>query len=287
MKSSTGQHAPSHKFELGRTVIRHEQRIALERIHREVAQQWTRSMTDYLPRGSALEFDDIKLLPLAAVQIDGSSRAQAMMFMFGSRSVAGFLALSGELASFLVAQRLGLKPTQAEDAVPFTRIETAIARETIRTMLARLDEEYRSAGLGNLVGIRECESLADGLGYAPEENLALLRFHLTDQPELHLAVGFASSIIAALSHDGTVHIETHGGREAIANVVARLPIEVDVVLGSWRVPIRELQQLRPGDRVVLPDGQEAWFAARGIRIGRAKVEVTGNRAHLEVVRSVR
>jgi hypothetical protein len=285
MNSSTTQHTSSHKYELGRTVIRRDQRIALERIHRAVAQLWTNFMADYLPHGSALEFEDIKLAPLAGAQIGDSARAQAMMFTFASRSTAGLLAMSGELASFLVSQRLGLKSTHGD--APSTRIEAAIVRETIRAMLARLANEYASVGLGNLVGIRECESLTDSLGYAPEENLVLISFHLTDRPQLRLIVGFGSSVAAALSHDGTTYKEVPGGREAIASAVARLPIEVDVVLGSWQVPIRDLLRLRVGDRVVLPDGQESWFAAGGVRIGRANVEVTGNRARLEIIRSVR
>jgi flagellar motor switch protein FliM len=287
MKSSAAPHTSSHKYELGRTVIRREQRTALERIHRSVAQQWTNSMTVYLPRGATLEFEDIKLAPLAGARIDDGSRAQAMMFTFASRSVTGFLAMSGALASFLVTQRLGLKLTRSDGDVPFTRIEAAIARETIRAMLAQLADEYGSAGLGKLIDIRECENLADSLGYGAEENLVLISFNLADHPELRLLVGFDSSVTAPLSHDGTTYKEGQGGREAIASAVARLPIEVDVVLGSWQVPLSELMRLRAGDRVVLPDGQEAWFAARGVRIGRANVEVTGNRARLEIIRSVR
>jgi flagellar motor switch protein FliM len=286
MKSPTPQQPPSHKYELGRTVIRRDQRMELERIHRALAQLWTKSMADYLPRGSAFEFEDIKLTPLASAQIDDSPRAQAITFTFASHAVAGFLALSGDLASFLVCQRLGLMPGEIDAKVPFTRIETAIARETIRAMLPRLADEYGTAGLGNLTGIRECESLADSLGYAPEEHLVLVSCHLTDHPELRLILGFANSVTAALSRDGSADVEIRSGREAVAGAVARLPIEVDVVLGSWQVPLRELMQLRAGDRVVLPDGQEAWFAARGVRIRRAKVEVTGNRAHIEIIRSV-
>jgi len=287
MNSASGQRTTVHKYELGRSVIRREQRMALERIHRAVAQQWTNSMADYLPHGSVLEFEDIKLAPLPAAQIPDRPRAQAMMFAFGSHSVAGFLAMGGELASFLVMQRLGLKLPGASSDTPFTRIETAIAREIIRAMVARLANEYDAAGLGKLVNIRECESLADSLGYAPEENLALVSFHLSEHPQLRLMVGFGSGVTAALSANEPTHKEASGGRESIAGAVARLPIEVDLILGSWQVPLSELLKLRAGDRVVLPDGQEAWFAARGVRIGRAKLEVTGNRARVEIMESVR
>ena len=54
-----------------------------------------------------------------------------------------------------------------------------------------------------------------------------------------------------------------------SSVVRRLPIEVEVVLGSWKAPIAELMRLRVGDRIVLPDGEDAWLAgARCVRIRR-------------------
>jgi flagellar motor switch/type III secretory pathway protein FliN len=62
-------------------------------------------------------------------------------------------------------------------------------------------------------------------------------------------------------------------RDAIVSVVKQLPIEVDVVLGSWKVPLSELVQLRAGDKIVLPEGEDAWIAARGVRIRRANVVI--------------
>ena len=286
MNSPTTQQMSARKYELGGTVLRREQRTALERIHRAVAQAWTNAMADFLPQGSALEYEELGLAPMAEVKIADSPRAQALTFALTSRAVAGFLAMSGELASFLVSKRLGLSSSRGDDA-SLTRIEGAIARETIRAMLARLDEEYGSAGLGELVDIQECESLADSLGYPPEEKLVMVRFQVTDQPEMSLIVGFGSGVAAILSDDGPAHVQAHGGRETIVSAVARLPIEVDLVLGSWQATLRELQQLRAGDRLVLPDGQDAWFAARGIRIGRANVEVAGNRARVEIIGNAR
>ena len=75
------------------------------------------------------------------------------------------------------------------------------------------------------------------------------------------------------------------GRNAVADVVRRLPINVEVVLGSWKAPLRELMQLRAGDRIVLPDGEDAWLAARGVRLRRASVELDGIGANVEIRQS--
>ena len=66
-------------------------------------------------------------------------------------------------------------------------------------------------------------------------------------------------------------------------LVRRLPLEVEVVLGSWKAPIAELMRFRVGDRIVLPDGEDAWLAARGVRIRRAAVEIATSGATIDIL----
>lgn len=283
------EEAPIRKYELGRPIIRREQRIAFERIHRAVAQGWSDSTAEYLPGGAALEFEGLDFDAFSSVSIDESPCAQIALFSIASTSISGFLMMTGALARFLVRNRLGLKSATDDDAnEPFTRIETAIARETTRAMLARLGEAYAKAGLGSIGNIRECDDLADSFLFAPDESLALLRFRMNAVgEELRLLIALSGSVVSAMSEHHPAAIAEGNGRNAIAGVVRQLPIEVDVVLGSWKVPLRELLQLRAGDKIVLPDGEDAWLEARGVRIRRASVEVRGNRASLEIRRSER
>ena len=172
--------APIRKYELGRPIIRREQRIAFERIHRAVAQAWSDSMTEYLPSDAALEFEGLDFDAFSSVSIDDSPCAQIALFSIASTPVSGFLMMTGALAKFLVRSRLGLKSATDDKAdAPFTRIETAIARETTRAMLVRLGEAYATAGLGSIGNIRECDDLADSFLFAPEESLALLKFRMS------------------------------------------------------------------------------------------------------------
>jgi flagellar motor switch protein FliM len=279
---------PIRKYELGRPIIRREQRIAFERIHRAVAQVWSDSMQEYLPRGAALEFEGLDFGSFASVTIDKNPCAQAAMFSIGSESVSGFVMMSGTLAKFLVTNRLGLKSSTDDAAVSLTRIETAIARETIRAMLARLRDEYTSARLGSIANIRECENLADSLAFAPDDYLALLGFRMSGlDDEMHVLIGLSGNVVNALSQPRTNGAEASNNRGAIIDAVAQLPIEVDIVLGSWMVPLSELLGLRAGDRIVLPEGEDAWLAARGIQLRRASVEITQTGARAEILRSAR
>jgi len=282
------QSMPIRKYELGRPIIRREPRVALERLHNAIAHVWSDSMAEYLPRGAALEFAGLDFGSFASVTIDDNPCAQAAMFSIGSDPVSGFLIMSGTLAKFVVTNRLGLKSATDDAAASLTRIETAIARETIRTMLMRLRDEYNAAGLGSLANVRECEDLTDSLPFTPDDYLALLGFRMSGlDDEMHVLIGLNGNVVNALSQPRVDGAEGSNHCGAIIDAVAQLPIEVDIVLGSWKVPIEELLRLRPGDRIVLPEGEDAWLAARGIRLRRACLEITQTGARAEILRSAR
>jgi len=287
--AATNQETALPKYELGRPIIRREQRIVFERIHHAVAQAWSASMAEYLPDNVAMEFAGLDIAPFSSVSFDANPCAQVTLFSIASTPISGFLMMSGALAKFLVRNRLGLKSASDDKtAAPFTRIETAIARETIRAMLARLGDAYTNAGLGCIGNMRDCDDLADSFLFAPEESLALLKFRMSVMSEeLSLAVALSGNVFNAMCEHHPAAVAESSSREAIINVVRRLPLDVDVVLGRWQVSIGELLQLRVGEKIVLPDGEDAWLAARGIRIRRASVEVSAAGASVEIRRSAR
>jgi len=270
------------KYELGQPIVRREQRIALERIHHTLAQAWSDAMSDALPDDAALEFDGLEFGTFSSVAVDTSPCAQSSLFTVAPVSIRGFLMMTGAFARFMVARRLGLKSAaQAKHEVPFTRIEAAVASEIMRGTLARLGETYRGANLGSLGSVRQCDNVADSFGFAPEEPLALLKFHLgAASDDLRVLIGLSSSILNSLAEHLPATPAQSNGRDAIVNVVRRLPIDVDVVLGSWKAPLRELLELRAGDRIVLPDGEDAWLSASGVRIRGARVELIEGRADI-------
>jgi flagellar motor switch protein FliM len=223
-------------------------------------------MAEYLPSDAALEFEGLDFDAFSSVSIDESPCAKIALFSIASTPIGGFLMMTGALAKFLVSNRLGLKSATDDKAnEPFTRIETAIARETTRAMLTRLSDVYATAGLGRIGNIRECDDLADSFLFAPDEYLALLKFRMRALgEELRLLIGLGANAVAAMSERHPATIAKSNSRNAIVDVVRQLPIEVDVVLGSWNVPLSELLQLRTGDKIVLPDGEDAWLAVRGV-----------------------
>jgi flagellar motor switch protein FliM len=272
------------KYELGQPFVRHEQRLAFEAIHRAVAQTWSDAMTRQLPSAAAIELESVEFATFSSVSLDQSPGAQLAMFAIESTPISGFLMMSGGLAKFMVSGRLGLKAAPAgKTAAPFTRIEASVARETMRGLLARLGEAYLAANLGKVHNIRYCDSGADTFLFAPEESLALLTFRIGGAgADSRMMLGLSSSILSSMTDHHPAAIAQCDGRESVAGAVRRLPIEIDVVLGSWTVPLRELLQLRVGEQIVLPDGEDAWLSARGVRLRSASIEISGNQASVKI-----
>jgi flagellar motor switch protein FliM len=282
--SATAQ-TPIRKYDLGQPFVRREQRLAFEAIHRAVAQTWSNAIAQYLPGGGALEFEGVDFAGFASVSLDQSPCAQLAMFAIAATPpVSGLLMISGALAKYLISRRLGLKPaTPDKIAAPFTRIEASIARETMRGLLARLREAYLAAKLGSIGDLRFCNGPVESFMFAPEEPLALLRFRLGPaSDDCYVLLAVSSSIVGSMAEHQPAATAQGNGRDAIVSAIRCLPLEIDVVLGSWKVPLGELLQLRPGEKIVLPDGEDAWLSSRGVRIRGANVAVIGNCASVEI-----
>jgi hypothetical protein len=168
----------------------------------------------------------------------------------------------------------------------FTRIEMGVAREAIRTLLGRLSDTYLEMGLGQIGAVRDCERLGDTLMFSPEDYLAVLRFRIGAPADgLRLTVALSSNAINAV-HEAPQTSATPQSSD-LERIASQLPISVDVVLGAWKTSIRELEALRPGDQIVLPDGDDGWLAAENIRLRIGRIQFTGRQTSIELKRSAR
>jgi hypothetical protein len=69
----------------------------------------------------------------------------------------------------------------------------------------------------------------------------------------------------------------------VARSTWRLPIETAVVLASFSVPLAELEVIKPGDTILLPDPNEAWLGTSGKpRLLPLEVELDGRLARLRL-----
>ncbi|HLX36146.1 MAG TPA: hypothetical protein VKR29_00040 [Candidatus Binataceae bacterium] len=275
------------KYELWRPIIQPQRRQIFERIHNRIAEAWSHAMAGYLPGDKRFEFEGLGFEVFSEFNADQGDGSQVVVFGLEQAQVTGFMLMSGVVARSLVDARLGIKPSETPDANPcFTRIEMGVVREAIRAMLARLSETYAEVGLGRLSGIRDCERLGDTLMFAPEDYLAVLRFRIGNAADAQrVTVALSSSAVNA------VHETQHLARKPRANdlerIAGQLPVSVDIVLGAWKTSIREINRLRPGDQIVLPDGEDGWLATDTVRLRLGSIRFAGRKVSFEIKRSAR
>jgi len=275
------------RYELWRPIIQPQRRLIFERIHNRIAESWSHTMPGYLPGDKRFEFEGLGFEVFRDFNTHQAESSQVVVFAIEQAQVIGFLLLSGVVARTLVDSRLGIKPTANQETKPsFTRVEMGVVREAIRAMLARLSETYQEVGLGKIGGVRDCERLGDTLMFAPEDYLAVLRFRIGAASDgLRVTVALSSNAINAVRENQ--HIATSRHASAIDRIAGRLPVKVDVVLGAWKTSISELKRLRPGDQIVLPDGEDGWLAADNVRLRLARIQFAERKTSVEIKRSAR
>ncbi len=282
------EHTPERgesKYELWRPIIRAQRRATLERIHQNLAKDWSQRLSELLPQGERIEFEGLGFEAFDNLSETDSADCQTAVFTIEETEIGGFLLIRSELARSFVETRLGVASlVDGDRRISLTRIEHAIVREALSGMLASLSDSYRAAGIGRLAVIRHSERLKDTLLFAPQDYLVVLRFRLGPAASpLRVMLAASSSMINAVRDLVVVNGDRRGSSQ-IHEAAAAIPVEVDIVLGTWSVPIDDLLALKPGDSIVLPDGSDAWIAARTVRLGPVQVDFDGRRVLAEVKR---
>ena len=276
---------PPRKYELWRPIIKPERRAAFERIHARIAEAWSHGLAGYLPGEKRFEFEGLGFEVFREFKADD---CQVVVFTIEQAQVCGFLMISKLVARTMVDARLGIKPALDPDGgkAKFTRIESGVVREGIRALLTQLSETYDEVGLGRISSTRNCDRLDDSLMFAPEDYLTVLRFRVGAAGDaLRITVALSSNAINAVRESANAAAARKSAE--VARLAGLLPVTVDIVLGAWKTSVRELNHLKPGDQLVLPDGEDGWLTGNGVRLRMGKIQFVGRTAGIEIKRSTR
>src|SRR5262249_29721119 len=141
-------------YEMWRPIIRPRRRTTIERIHQNLAEDWSSTLRDFLARGEQFEFAGLSFESFQQLSEKDSGECQTAAFAIERTEIVGFLLVTDEQARRLVDNRLGMGQAAEEGEQSrhgFSRIEGAIVRDAINLMLTRLGAAYAAAALGHLV----------------------------------------------------------------------------------------------------------------------------------------
>jgi hypothetical protein len=161
-------------------------------------------------------------------------------------------------------------------------METAVLRDAMRLLLTGLGDAYRPLGVGELRIMRHSGRLNDGMLFSPQDYLLTMRFRVgPPQSPMRITVATGSNLIHAVKDAGAGE-RSGGGSPLVREAASALPIDVDLVLGAWMVQVEELLSLRPGQKLILPDGADARLTAQGITLRQVKTELNGPCISIEI-----
>lgn len=276
--------APETSYQLSQPIIRPERRAALVRLHQHVAKSWNLALVDFLPHGTGVEFEGLGFESFAEQSAASPEISGNTIFAIEGTDIGGFLLLSPELAHTFVETRLAMAPmpVDRDTQAPFTRLEAAIIREALNLMVDRLGAAYLAAEVGKIVATRHCDQLKDTMLFSPEDYLVVLRFRLGGGSSALRATVATGAGIVNLVRNFAVGDDAGRRSPRVARVLGSLPVEVDLVLGSWIVTLDELSALKPGDSILLPGGDDAWLEASGVELRRVQASLKGRRVEIVV-----
>jgi len=283
-RSGASEHsAQGQRYELWRPVIGAEDRGALERIHQELAAEWSRGPLERGDEGASVAFEGVGFEEFD--RLGETIRAAQVVFLaFEDTPVVGMLMLGIDLARDLVDMRLAAPAPAAGTPASFSPLEIGLLRQVSNQLAERLADVYGRAGIGKIGVTGVSEEIDDLRLFAPDDCLIVFRFRVGEKGSaLRLSIATSLEMIE-LVKKLTAASRPAPGSQAVARIVREIPVRTRVILGSWRLPLREIAALKRGDSIVLPDGADAWLEAEGTRLGRVKVAIDGQHLSVEAAR---
>lgn len=270
---STERAEKIEKYDLWRPVVRPERRDTLEHLHQGVGLSWSQGLLESFGRSATVMCEASSIEPFQRLCEAEQEPADITAFVLERAQASGLLLVSRPLTRNLIDLRLGGEAQPVtQESVALTPLESAIAREASTSLLGYLSQAYVAAGLGEpKAGVRG-HQLQDLAVFDSEDYVAVFRYTVSGANIAgKIVVALSTSVAnAVVNHEEPLKAATQHAQ--LRSQAARLPVEAEILLGSWTVPIQELIELRPGDIFPLPGADEGVLMTGGGRLLSLRIE---------------
>jgi len=258
--------------------ISQERREKILELHHRVAVAISQAMPEYLREGDRVVFEGLNFLSFREVSAGSEAGSLSAILHLENPDVAGLAIANAELNTYFAKTVIGTEKRSgsADTQLPLSRLEMAIAGRAMRALIERFGAFYREAG----VGILRCETVGEPIAssahFEADECLLVLRLRFgSDEPVKRLTIATGVGLLSAFR---TERVTTASGSELpLPARAADVPMTASIVLGSWNIRLTDLTELRVGDEIVLPEGDDAWLLGSGVRLQRVRLGFTHDR----------
>jgi flagellar motor switch protein FliM len=261
------------KYDLWRPVVRPERRDTLEYLHQGVGLSWSQGLLESFGRSATIACEASSFEPFQRLCETEQEPAEIAAFVLERAQASGLLLVSRQLTRNLIDLRLsGEAQPVAQESLTLTPLESALTRDATTSLLGHLSQGYVASGLGELkVNVRG-NQLQDLGVFDSEDYVIVFRYTVSGANIAgHIVVALSTTVAnAVVALSAPLKADTEHTR--LRSQAAMLPVETEILLGSWTVPLQELIELRPGDTFPLPGADEGVLMTGGGRLLSLKVD---------------
>lgn len=271
---------PPRSLHLMLPTLSHERRQKILEVHHQAAAVLSGAMREHLGEGDRLFFEGLSFAghrEVRAAEEDGSFVAA---FALETPKAEGLMIAHPNLTAYF-ARAFAERKSRAADISshsPLTRLERSLAGTTLKALIEHLAAFYAGIGLHGLRCTSTGEPLVSATRLDPADCLVTFSMRLgATEPAMRLTIAVGVELLTAFQADAAVATRVAAVVPEVALATAAAPLDAAIVLGSWNLTLAELTELRIGDAIVLPDGNDAWLTCSGVRLQNVRLDFTHKR----------
>ncbi len=264
------QKASAHGYEFWRPVISPQYLDRVQALHRELAGEIAPVAAERT--GHAVRWRlaavDFKALSGHLAEMAGDSHAA---LLGGERlQCAGLIAISSGLALAMVNHGLNIRFGAPQGVL--TPIERSVLYQAVEGLAATIIHRYEEAGLSHLSIVRQADAHVLGESLSASREVVVFRFDADSTP-WWMSVALDTDVVLHLADSLSREAAPHG-RVVDLEALGEIALRTDVTLYRFKTSLESLCRLRVGERLLLPDADEARLvASEGKDLMRLKVEL--------------
>ncbi len=271
---------PPRSLHLMLPTLSPERRQKILDVHHQAAAVLSRAMSELLSEGDRLFFEGLSFAGLPELRAAEEAGSFVAAFTLETPKAQGLMIAHPNLTAYFARAFLGRQSRSAASSShsPLTRLERSLAANTLKALIDHLAAFYAGIGLHGLRCTSTGEPLASAARFDPGDCLASFSMRLgATEPATRLTIAVGVELLAAFQADATVATRVPAPTPAVVLATAAAPLDAAIVLGSWTLTLAELTELRIGDTIVLPDGDDAWLTCSGVRLQNVRLDFTRQR----------
>ncbi len=262
--------ASAHGYEFWRPVISPQYLDRVQALHRELAGEIAPAAAERTGHAVRWRLVAVDFKALSAHLAEMPAESHTALLGGERLQCAGLIGFSSGLALAMVHHGLNLE-SEPHDGV-LSPIERSVLWQAVEGLAAAILRRYEEAGLSRLSIVRQADAHVLGESLSASREVVVFRFDAESTP-WWISVALDTDLVLHLA-DSLLREAAPQGRVVDIDALGEIALRTSVTVYRFNASLEALCRLRVGERLLLPDADEARLVAAGGKdLLRLKVEL--------------